>query len=229
MNYTFIILEIEETELPLLSLQALILGGADTTSVSMIWTVAALVNNREALKRVQDELEVHVGRERFVEESDIKKLVYLQAVVKEAFRLYPPAHLLVPHEAIDDCCVAGYAVPRGTRVLVNVWKLQRDPGVWEDPLEFRPERFLTSHVGVDVRGQHLELIPFGAGRRACPGISFSLQVIHLTIARLVQGFNLDTPDNVPVDMSPELGITALKSCPLQVVLTPRLNEILYET
>lgn len=194
----------------------------------MTWVLANLLNNRHALERVQEELDHEVGRDRWVEDSEIERLVYLQAVIKETFRLYPSAPLLVPHESMEDCRVSGYKIPKGTRLLVNVWKLQRDPRIWSNPDEFQPERFLTTHENVDILGQNFELIPFGSGRRSCPGINWALQVMRLTIARLLQGFDLTTPLNAPVDMSEGLGATLPKATPLEVVLTPRLPDHLYQ-
>ncbi|KAH7660907.1 Cytochrome P450 E-class group I protein [Dioscorea alata] len=176
---------------------ALILGGTDTTTVSLTRILGNLLNNQEMMKKVQTELDEQVGKDRVVNESDMKKLVYFRAVIKEAFRLTPSAELLVPRETMEDCIVAGFQVPAGTQVIVNAWKLHRDPGVWSDPFEFRPERFLSSHAatGIDVKGQNYELIPFGTGRRSCPGISMALHVIHLALARLIQAFELRALDS----------------------------------
>ncbi|GKE04462.1 cytochrome P450 CYP82D47-like protein, partial [Tanacetum coccineum] len=124
----------------------------------------------------------HIGRERPMDESDLKNLVYLEAIIKETLRLYPAAPLAVPHEALEDCVVSGYNVPKGTRLLVNLWKLHRDLNVWQDSEEFKPERFMTSHKDIDVKGKHFELLPFGSGRRIYPGIFFSLQALRLTLA-----------------------------------------------
>ncbi|KAG1354991.1 Cytochrome P450 82C4 [Cocos nucifera] len=208
---------------------ALVMGGTDTTTTSLAWTLALLVKNPQGLKKAQDEIDGVVGKDRHVEESDVKNLVYLQAIVKEVFRLYPPAELLVEHEATADCRIGGYNIAAGTRLRVNVWKLQRDPLVWSEPNEFRPERFLSApHAGVDVRGQHFELIPFGSGRRSCPGISFALQVMHLTLARLIQGFELETPGGGPLEMADDLGLPYPNTTPLEVLLRPRLADMLYE-
>ncbi|WMV27527.1 hypothetical protein MTR67_020912 [Solanum verrucosum] len=124
-------------------------AGTDTTIVTLIWTLSLLLNNYEALKKAQDELDTHIGKNRWVQESDIKNLVYLQAIVKESLRLYSPGPLLLPHESIEDCVVSGYDIPKGTRLLVNVWKLHNDPKIWPNPHEFKPERFLTTHKDVD--------------------------------------------------------------------------------
>lgn len=200
---------------------SLILGATDTTTNSLTLTLASIVNRPNVLKKIQEELDFHVGHRSFVEESDIDNLVYLQAVVKETFRLHPTSEFLQPHESMKDCQVAGYHIPAGTRLLVNVWKLQRDPTVWVDPLEFRPERFLTTHKHVHVRGRQFELIPFGSGRRSCPGISFALHVMHLTLSRLLHEFSISTVTGQPVEMSPGLGST-LDPTPLELQLTPRL-------
>ena len=125
-----------------------------------------------------------------MKESDLKNLVYLQAIIKETMRLYPAAPLLVPQESMEDCTLAGYHIPAGTRLLVNASKLQRDPNVWEDPNKFKPEKFLTTHKGVDVRGQNFELIPFGSSRRMCHEISFALQITQLTLATLLHAFEM---------------------------------------
>ncbi|XWS21112.1 hypothetical protein CRYUN_Cryun30bG0027400 [Craigia yunnanensis] len=205
----------------------LILTASDTTMVTLTWILSLLLNNRHALKKAQEELDIHVGKDKLVEESDIKMLVYLQAIIKETLRLYPAAPLSVPHESIEDCVVGGYHIPAGTRLLINIYKLHHDPRVWSDPYEFQPERFLTTYKDFDVRGQNFELIPFGSGRRMCPGISFAFQVLELTLASLLQGFEFGTPLDEAVDMSEAIGLTNLKATPLQVLITPRLPAFCY--
>ncbi|KAK6792839.1 hypothetical protein RDI58_011920 [Solanum bulbocastanum] len=206
---------------------ALQTAGTDTTIVTLIWTLSLLLNNYEALKKAQDELDTHIGKNRRVQESDIKNLVYLQAIVKESLRLYPAAPLILPHESIEDCVVSGYDIPKGTRLLVNIWKLHYDPEIWPNPHEFKPERFLTTHKDVDVRGNHFELIPFGSGRRMCPGVSLALQVLQYVVAVLLQGFDIKRPSDEAIDMSESFGLTILKASPLEVHLTPRLDSNLY--
>lgn len=208
--------------MPCYILQTLIAAATDTTTVTMSWALSVLLNNRDALKKVEDELDEHVGMERAVNESDINKLVYLQAVVKESMRLYAAAPLPGPREFTSDCTLGGYHIQAGTRLILNIWKMQRDPRVWENPLEFEPERFLTTHKGVDVKGQHFELLPFGGGRRSCPGMSFALQMTHLALAAFLQAFKVTTPNNEPVDMSPVFGLTLIKATPLEVLIQPRL-------
>ncbi|KAG9440792.1 hypothetical protein H6P81_020957 [Aristolochia fimbriata] len=206
---------------------ALILGGTDTTAVTTTWTLALLLNNPRVVKNIQEEIDTQVGKKRNVDYGDISNLPYLQATIKEVMRLYPAAPLSVPHQAAEDCEVAGFRVPAGTRVMVNLWKIQRDPEVWDEPEEFRPERFLTTHKDLDVRGQQFKYIPFGSGRRSCPGISFAFQIMHLALARLLHGFDIESPTGLPVDMTEGLGITIPRANPLEVMLTPRLPSTLY--
>ncbi|KAL6012494.1 hypothetical protein ACLOJK_002983 [Asimina triloba] len=186
------------------------------------------MNNPHVLKKAQEELDQHVGKDRPVDDSDIKNLTYLQAIVKETMRLYPAGPLSVAHEAMEDCNIGGFHIRAGTQLLTNIWKIQHDPRVWLDPSEFRPERFITSHAEVDARGQHFQYIPFGSGRRMCPGMPFAYQVIHLTLARLIHGFNMATTMDEPVDMTECIGLTMPKESPLQVIFSPRLSHKLFE-
>ncbi|TKY70527.1 Cytochrome P450 82A3 [Spatholobus suberectus] len=207
----------------------LILAGSDTTMITLIWVLSLLLNHQMELKKAQDELDSYIGKDRNVEESDITKLVYLQAIVKETLRLYPPSPLITLRAAMEDCTFScGYRIPAGTQLMVNAWKIHRDGRVWSDPHDFKPERFLTSHKDVDVKGQNYELVPFGSGRRACPGASLALRVVHFTLATLLHSFNVASPSNQVVDMTESIGLTNLKATPLEVLLTPRLDSKLYE-
>ncbi|KAK9951737.1 hypothetical protein M0R45_007173 [Rubus argutus] len=181
-------------------LQNIILAASESPAICLTWTLSLLLNNRHTLKLAQEELDRTVGRHIWVEDTDLKNLVYLQAIVKETLRLYPPAPLSVPREAMENCKVGGFHIPKGTQLLVNLWKLHRDPRVWSDPEGFPPERFLTSQASVNASSQHFEFIPFGSGRRVCPSITFAFQVMHLALARATS---------------------------LEVILTPRLASELY--
>ena len=207
--------------------QGLILGSTDSTTVTLTWVISLLLNNRHVMKKAQEELDIHVGKDRKVNELDISKLVYLQAIVKETLRLYPVSPLGGLREFTEDCTIGEYHVPCGTRLVVNIWKLQRDASVWPEPLEFKPERFMGTHMHVDVKGQDFELIPFGAGRRACPGTTLALQVLHLVLANFLHGFEISSPTSAPIDMSESIGLTNMKSTPLEVLLKPRLSNNLY--
>ncbi|KAK4484449.1 hypothetical protein RD792_007032 [Penstemon davidsonii] len=207
---------------------SLIAGGSDTTSVMLVWALSLLLNNPQVLKRAQEELDIHIGKERRVNESDLNNLVYLQAIIKETLRLYPAGPLGGTREFTQDCTIGGHHVAKGTWLMVNLYKLQRDPRAWpDDPLEFKPERFLTTHKSMDVKGQDFELIPFGAGRRICPGANLGLQMLHFVLANLLQGFEILTKDNELVDMTESAGLTNSKATPLDVLLAPRLSPNLY--
>ncbi|XP_059296256.1 xanthotoxin 5-hydroxylase CYP82C4-like [Lycium ferocissimum] len=208
----------------------LIMTASESTAETLIWALSLLMNDTRSLKVAQDELDEHVGRNRWVEESDIKNLPYLQAIIKETLRLYPPGPLSGPREASEDCYVDKFRIHKGTRLIVNLWKLQRDPRIWEDPDEFKPERwFMKEHVNINFRGQNFEYIPFSSGRRMCPGLMFGTQVVHLTLARLLHGFNISMPREEPVDLSEGLGIALPKMKPLQPLLSPRLTVELYQS
>ncbi|KAK4390622.1 cytochrome [Sesamum angolense] len=122
---------------------------------------------------------------------------------------------------------AGYYIPAGTRLMVNIWKLHRDPQVWDDPLEFQPERFLTKYKEVDVQGKNFELLPFGGGRRICPGISFGLRFTELTLASFLHGFEMEKFSDEAINMTGTFGSTNMKATPLEVFLKPRLSPNLY--
>ncbi|CAN6543245.1 unnamed protein product [Malus baccata var. baccata] len=206
---------------------AFLLGGAETTTAAMSWALALLVNHPETLKKVQKELDENVGKDRHPKESDTDKLVYLQAVIKESMRLHPAIPLALPHLSIDDCMVGDYHVPAGTRLLVNISKIHRDPRVWSEPNEFKPERFLTTHKGLDVKGRDFELLPFGSGRRMCPAVSLALKVTEFTLASFLHGFEIETPTDDPIDLRETGGLTNRMSALFEVLLTPRLPAELY--
>ncbi|KAK4353979.1 hypothetical protein RND71_026173 [Anisodus tanguticus] len=207
---------------------AIILDGADTTAVQWTWLMSLLLNNPSVMRRAQEEMHKNVGKDKWIEESDVQDLIYLQATIKEALRLYPPAPLLVPHEAVKDCKILGYDVPKGTRLFVNAWKIPRDSRVWTDPETFMPERFLNDdQEKSDASSQHFDFIPFGSGRQSCPGMNFTTLVTLLAFARLLQGFDFSTPCNMPVDMTEGLGINMPKETTLEVLIIPRLPSMMY--
>nr|GMD43173.1 cytochrome P450 CYP82D47-like [Ipomoea batatas] len=207
----------------------LLVAGTDTTSITLTWALSLILNNYDVLRRIQDEIDTKIGKHSGIniEESDTNQLIYLQAVVKETLRLHPPGPLSLPHEAIEDCTINGYHIQKGTRVIPNLSKIHRDPKVWVKPNEFRPERFLTTHKDIDVKGNNFDIIPFGSGRRICPGITLSLQILHLTLASLIQSFDMKRPSIEPIDMTQSPGLTSPKATPLHVLLIPRLASDLY--
>ncbi|XP_071905841.1 cytochrome P450 81Q32-like [Coffea arabica] len=138
-------------------------AGIDTSSVTIKWILSLLLNHPEVLKKARAELDAEVGIDRLVDEYDLSNLPYLHNIISKTLQLYPAAPMLVPHESFDDCKIGGYNIPRDTILLVNAWAVHRDPNIWDDPTTFKPEKF----EGLQV--QPSKLIPFGIGRRSCPG------------------------------------------------------------
>ncbi|KAG6402010.1 hypothetical protein SASPL_138879 [Salvia splendens] len=197
-------------------------AGTHSTSTALEWTIAELIKNPRTMKTLQTEVrEIGKGKDE-INEDDIEKMPYLKAAIKEGLRLHAPTPLLLPRAPTQDTKVLGYDVARGTHVMINAWAINKDPASWgDDAEEFRPERFLDSSV--DLRGQHLQFIPFGAGRRGCPGITFTLAVNELALAKLVHKFDLGLPGGVRVedlDMTEASGVSVRRKSPLVVVATP---------
>nr|GMD89094.1 cytochrome P450 CYP82D47-like [Ipomoea batatas] len=207
--------------------KVLISGGAETPMVILTWALSLIMNHPHVLKIAQEELDRVVGKERKVNESDIGHLMYLRAIVKETFRLYPGGPLGVSRIFTKDCTMSDFHVPKDTWLFFNVWKLQRDPQVWSSPLEFKPERFIDCNKEIDVLGRDFELIPFGVGRRICPGITSALQILHLVLANLLHSFELSNISNEAIDMTEMAGLTNLKATPLEIFIAPRLSPNLY--
>ncbi|CAN6282990.1 unnamed protein product [Urochloa humidicola] len=208
----------------------LLVGLPDTTSVTVEWAMSELLRHPDALAKVTEELDRVIGRERLmVTEGDIPSLPYLNAVIKETMRLHPVTPLLTPRLSREDVSVGSHDVPAGTLVFVNVWAIARDPAIWgHDAGEFRPERFVGSSV--DVKGQHLELLPFGSGRRMCPGFSLGLRMVHVLLANLVHGYSWKLPDGVSrekLSMEETFGLTVPRKVRLDAVAEPRLPAHLY--
>ncbi|CAI0375970.1 unnamed protein product [Linum tenue] len=209
---------------------AMIAAGTDTATVTVTWAISLLLNNRHVLLRAQKELDDVVSKDRISPTDDeLNNLVYLKAIVKETLRLYPATPLSSPRQFTRDCHVGGYPAPEGTWLIVNLWKIHTDPEVWApDPMEFRPERFLTAaHRDVDVRGSDFHLMPFGSGRRGCPGVNFGLQMIHQILASVLHAFDVSSKDGADVDMTESFGLTNAKATPLEVHVSPRLPADLY--
>ncbi|KAL5133073.1 Cytochrome P450 71A9 [Glycine soja] len=186
-------------------------AGTDTTAATSVWAMTALVKNHRVMKKVQEEVRNVGGTKDFLDEDDIQKLPYFKAMIKETLRLHLPSQLLIPRESTEECIVDGYRIPAKTIVYVNAWVIQRDPEVWKNPEEFCPERFLDS--AIDFRGQDFELIPFGAGRRICPGIPMAAVILELVLANLLHSFDWKLPqgmvkEDIDVEVLP--GITQHK-------------------
>ncbi|ESR36893.1 cytochrome P450 family 76 subfamily C polypeptide 7 [Citrus sinensis] len=195
----------------------LFIAGNDTISITVEWAMAELLHNPEALLKAKLELEQTVGKGNLIEESDITRLPYLQAVIKETFRLHPAAPLLIPRKASKDVNIVGFTVPKGAQVFVNIWAIGRDESTWDNPHSFMPERFLGSKV--DFKGQNFELIPFGAGRRICPGLPLAIRMLHLMLGSLINSFDWKL-EGENMDMEEKFGLTIQKAQPLHVVPVP---------
>ncbi|XP_030945627.1 geraniol 8-hydroxylase-like [Quercus lobata] len=212
--------EMDKTKIERLFLD-LFVAGTDTTSATLEWAMAELLHNPEALSTAKAELEQVIGKGNPVQESDIPRLPYLQAIVKETLRLHPAVPFLLPRKAQVDVEISGYVIPKGAQVLVNAWAIGRDPRSWDNAKSFMPERFLGSEI--DVKGLNFELIPFGGGRRTCPGLLLAIRMLHLMLGSLVQAFNWKLEDGVkPVDMDMDdkFGITLQRAHPLRAVPIP---------
>ncbi|KAL0671906.1 hypothetical protein Bca4012_034610 [Brassica carinata] len=222
LDALLVLAEGDESELDNNDIEHLLLdmfaAGTDTSSSTLEWAMAELLNNPKSLARAQAEMDCVIGQNGIVQEADISHLPYLRAVVKETFRLHPAAPFLVPRKAEADVKVLGFMVPKDTQVLVNVWAIGRDPAVWENPTRFEPERFLGKET--DVKGRDYELTPFGGGRRICPGLPLAVVTVSLMLGSLLYFFDWKLPNGVAsedLDMDETFGITLHRTNPLHAV------------
>ncbi|CAN4090069.1 unnamed protein product [Withania somnifera] len=202
----------------------MLIASMDTSATSIDWIFSELLRHPKVMKKLQKELEQVVGKNRMVEESDLEKLEYLDMVIKEGFRLHPIAPLLLPHESIEDCTIDGFDIPKGSRILVNTWAIGRDPEVWPEPEKFTPERFVDSNI--DLRGRNFQLLPFGTGRRSCPGLQLGLTIVRLVLAQLVHCFDWELPNGMQpkdLDMTEKFGLVMARAQHLMAIPTNRLE------
>ncbi|KAF5181913.1 Flavonoid-3',5'-hydroxylase [Thalictrum thalictroides] len=201
-------------------------AGTDTSSSSIEWALAEMIINPSILHRAHAEMDRVIGRNRRLEESDIPNLPYLQAICKESFRKHPSTPLNLPRVSIEPCEINGYYIPKGTRLSVNIWAIGRDLNVWENPLEFNPDRFLGAKI--DPRGNSFELIPFGSGRRICAGVRMGIVLVEYILGTLVHSFDWKLPDgSEKLNMDEAFGLALQKAVPLAAVVTPRLPPSAY--
>ncbi|XP_044510843.1 cytochrome P450 81Q32-like [Mangifera indica] len=195
----------------------ILIAGSDTSAGTMEWAMSLLLNNPDVLRKAQAEIDNQIGSNHFVDESDLVKLPYLRCIINETLRLYPAGPLLVPHQSSEECKVGGYRIPRGTMLLVNLWAIQHDPTIWEDSTKFRPERF----EGFEGVRDGFKLMPFGVGRRSCPGEGLALRMVGLALGSLIQCFNWERPNKDMVDMTEGSALNLPKAHPLQAKCSPR--------
>ncbi|KAJ0859781.1 putative cytochrome P450 [Helianthus annuus] len=200
----------------------IVVAATDTTSTMAEWVMAEILNNPDVMKKVQDELTEVIGVNSIVEESHFPKLRYLDAVIKETFRLHPPLPFLVHRCPDESCKVGGYTIPKGTIVYINVWAIQRDPENWTNPLEFKPERFLNQKW--DYNGNNFKFLPFGSGRRICPGLPLGEKMLVYILASLLHSFEWSLPKDEEFELSDEFGFVTKKRKPLIAIPSQRLSD-----
>lgn len=202
-------------------LMNIFLGGIDTSSLTALWAMAELAKTPRLMKKAQDEIRNYVGNKGRVAEESLEKLPYLKMVVKETLRLHPPASLLLPRETMSPCKISGYDIEPKTIIQVNVWAIARDPQYWKNPEEFSPERFTDSSL--DYKGQNFEYLPFGSGRRGCPGIYMGVTTTELLLANLLYCFDWKLPDGMKeedIDMKEGIGFSATVAKKTPLLLVP---------
>ncbi|KAK7331675.1 hypothetical protein VNO80_28412 [Phaseolus coccineus] len=184
------------------------IGGGETSSSVVEWGMSELIRKPSVLEKAQAEVRRVYGEKGYVDETELDELIYLKSIIKETLRLHPPVPLLVPRENRERCQINGYEIPSKTRVIINAWAIGRNPEYWSEAQSFKPERFLDNSI--DFRGTHFEFIPFGAGRRICPGITFAIPNVELPLAQLLYHFDWKLPNkmkNDELDMTESGGIT----------------------
>lgn len=199
-------------------------AGIETSYLTLEYGMAELMNNRHILTKLQKEVRSQGKKLDMITEEDLSSMAYLRATIKETLRLHPPAPFLLPHFSTADCMIDGYLIPSNTRVLVNAWALGRDPSSWERPEDFLPERFLQDQacdVDTQMRGKDLRFLPFGFGRRICPGMNFGFATMEIMLANLMYHFDWDVPNmmgaGAGVDMAESFGLTLRRKEKLQLV------------
>ncbi|KAK3041052.1 hypothetical protein RJ639_026849 [Escallonia herrerae] len=198
----------------------IVAAGTDTVSAMSEWVMGELMRHPKVMQKLCEELTSVVGLNDIVEEFHIPKLKYLEAVVKETHRLHPAAPFLVPRSPSQTSTVGGYTIPKGTKVLVNVWAMQRDPQIWDRPLDFQPERFLSKTEKVDYSGNNFMYLPFGSGRRICAGLPLAERMLTYVLATFLHSFEWKLPFGTELDLSDKFGLVTKKSTPLVLVPTP---------
>ncbi|XP_071720521.1 cytochrome P450 71AV8-like [Rutidosis leptorrhynchoides] len=196
-------------------------AGTDTSSVTLIWAMSELMKNPKVMKKAQTEIRKVLKEKIKIHESDIQELDYLKLVIKETLRLHPPLPLLIPRECREKCEIGGFEIPIKTKVITNSWKMGRDPDYWVDPESFLPERFMESSV--NMMGTDFKYLPFGSGRRMCPGMTLGLANLELPLAILLNHFNWElsnqeTPEEF--DMTESFGVTLKRKNDLFLVPCP---------
>ncbi|MFQ6659167.1 hypothetical protein Gotur_028168 [Gossypium turneri] len=189
--------------------QDMLLGGTNTVVIALEWSMSHLLNNLNIMQKSKSELDFHIGHGRLLDETDLPRLSYLQNIISETLRLNPAVPLLVPHVSSDRCNLLGYNIPKGTMLLVNAWAIHRDPKLWDEATCFKPERFENG------RAEGYKMMPFGLGRRACPGIDLGQRVVGLVLGSLIQCFEWKRVSSKKIDMAEGKGLNSPKAKPIE--------------
>lgn len=235
-DFLQILLELKDkkdaTSLNLIQIKALLMdimvAGTETTTTMIEWAMTEIIKNPKVMKRVHEELAEIVGVNNIVEEYHLPKLKYLDATIKETSRLHPVAPLLIPRSPSKDCTVGGYSIPKGCNVFLNIWSIHHDPRYWNNPLEFNPERFFTyegTNNKWDYYGNNLKFLPFGSGRRLCPGLPLAEIMQMYVLASLFHSFDWRLPAGENHDLSEKFGITLKRAKPLIAIPSQRLPNV----
>ncbi|KAL1819804.1 hypothetical protein DCAR_0416119 [Daucus carota subsp. sativus] len=211
--------EIDKTQIQHLFMD-LFVAGTDTTSSTVEWAMSEILRNPETLLKAKAELNQVIGKGKMIGEEDISKLVYLRCILKETVRLHPPTPFLVPRQVNEEVELCGYTVPKNSQVLVSAWAIGRDPMLWKDPLSFQPERFMDSEI--DFIGHDYELIPFGAGRRMCPGLPLAMRMVPVMLGSLINCFEWKLEGGIApeeLNMEEKVGLALAKLHPLRAIAT----------
>nr|GMD55238.1 geraniol 8-hydroxylase-like [Ipomoea batatas] len=212
--------EIDTTHILHLCLD-LFAAGTDTSSSTLEWAMAELLRNPKTMEKVQAELTDVIGRGKPIHEADVSRLPYLQCILKETLRMHPPIPFLIPRKVEQDVNLGGHTISKGSEILVNVWAIGHDSSIWENPLIFNPERFWN--LKIDVRGQDFEHIPFGAGRRICPGLPMAMRMVPVMLGSLLNSFQWKLECDIApndLDMEEKFGLTLAKVHPLRAIPIP---------
>ncbi|KAK9678281.1 hypothetical protein RND81_11G200800 [Saponaria officinalis] len=200
-------------------------AGTDTTSTALEWIMANLVRYPDIQTKLFREIKEVVGDDKVeIEENDLSKMSYLKAVVLEGLRRHPPGHFVLPHAVTQEIELGGYTIPKNAAINFTVAQMGLDPEVWEDPMEFRPERFMLGQEEFDITGSHeIKMMPFGAGRRICPGYNLAMLHLEYYVANLVWNYEWTAADGYEVDFSEKLEFTVVMKHPLHAIISPRRN------
>ncbi|KAL2242117.1 cytochrome P450 81E8-like [Sesamum indicum] len=196
----------------------LFIAGTETSAVTIEWAMSLLLTHPEELHKLKQEIDNHIGHDHLINDADLAKLPYLRCIINETLRLYPPVPLLLPHYSSEKCTVGGYDVPKGTILMVNAWAMHRDPNIWEEPDKFNPRRFQA----MEMEREAWKFVPFGMGRRACPGAAMGLRTISLALGAFVQCFEWEKLlEHEDMDANYNSRIMLQKGKPLEAVCVPR--------